>query len=287
MRKELHQANRLSWNAATAAHNSHKGDQAAFLRAGGGTLFPEEVELLGDVAGRSLAHLQCNAGQDTLSLARLGANATGVDISDEAIGFARRLSDESGIPAAFERADVFDWMDAAVRHGRRYDVVFTSYGALVWLSDLGTWAKGVAGVLRPGGRLVVMEFHPVASMFDESLRLAWPYSTAGRTLEVPEGVGDYVAFSREGLVRTEYMEGVKDFANPHPSFEFMWGIGEVVQAVVDAGLRMETLREYPYSNGWAPYHGMRADLESRRFFPPEGVPSIPLMYGLTATRTAE
>ncbi len=90
MKKALHELNRLSWNTATVAHNSHKGDQAAFFRDGGSTLFPEERELLGDVT-----HLQCNAGQDTPSLVRDGADATGVENSDKAIGFAR-----------FERADV-------------------------------------------------------------------------------------------------------------------------------------------------------------------------------------
>lgn len=108
MRKDLHETNRLAWNEATRAHNSHKADQARFLREGGSTLFPEELKLLGDVAGLSLLHLQCNAGQDTLSLARRGASVTGVDISDEAIAFARRLSAESGIPGTFHRADVYD-----------------------------------------------------------------------------------------------------------------------------------------------------------------------------------
>ncbi len=87
MRNDLHEANRLSWNAATRAHNSHKLDQAGFLRRGGTTLFPEELALLGDVRGLRIAHLQCNAGQDSLSLAARGALVTGVDISDEAIAF--------------------------------------------------------------------------------------------------------------------------------------------------------------------------------------------------------
>jgi hypothetical protein len=78
LKKELHEANRLSWDVATRAHNSHKGDQARFLREGGSTLFPEELELLGELRGRSLLHLQCNAGQDTLSLAARGATVTGV-----------------------------------------------------------------------------------------------------------------------------------------------------------------------------------------------------------------
>src|SRR4051794_14240468 len=113
VRKDLHEDNRRAWNVATDAHNSHKQDQAKFLREGGSTLYPEEIELLGDIAGRTLLHLQCNAGQDTLSLARLGAQVTGVDISDTAIAFARQLSDESGIPGTFIRSDIYDWFAQA------------------------------------------------------------------------------------------------------------------------------------------------------------------------------
>src|SRR3954468_13117062 len=127
--RDFHEANRRAWNQATEAHNSHKADQAAFLRAGGSTLFPEEVGLLGDLTGRSLLHLQCNAGQDTLSLARLGATVTGVDISDTAVAFARQLAADAGIPATFERADIFDWLATT---STSYDVIFVSYGALVW-----------------------------------------------------------------------------------------------------------------------------------------------------------
>src|SRR5262249_12228824 len=97
-RRALHEQNRLLWDGATRAHNSHKGDQARFYREGGNKLYPEEIELLGDVRGRSVVHLQCNSGQDTLSLRRHGAaSVLGVDISDEAIGFARRLS---AVPAS-------------------------------------------------------------------------------------------------------------------------------------------------------------------------------------------
>lgn len=284
MKRELHEQNRRAWNAATVAHNSHKGDQAAFFRGGGSTLFSEEVELLGEVAGRSLVHLQCNAGQDTLSLARLGVEVTGVDISDEAIDFARRLSAESGIAARFERADVFDWLEAAAGEGRRYDVAFSSYGALVWLSDLAAWARGVAGVLAPGGRLVVMENHPLLHALDYDMRFVYPYSSGGRPTVFDEGIGDYVAMSGEALTHgAEYHEGVVDFVNPHPSVEFNWGLADVVTAVLDAGLVLELLREYPYTNGYKAFREMTS-LPGRRFGLPEGVPNLPLMFGLVARK---
>src|SRR5205823_5625998 len=124
--RTLHEDNRRSWNSATRAHNSHKGDQAAFLRNGGSTLFPEELELLGEVDGKRLVHLQCNSGQDSLSLAKLGAQVTGVDISDEAIAFARSLSTDTGIPAHFVRSDLFDWFDRTAAAGTRFDLAFSS-----------------------------------------------------------------------------------------------------------------------------------------------------------------
>src|SRR5215471_9001220 len=101
--RTLREANRRSWNAATRAHNSHKGDQARYFREGGSTLRPEELGLLGEVVGLRVLHLLCNSGQDTLSIARLGAEVTGVDISDEAIDFATRLAADVGIAATFQR----------------------------------------------------------------------------------------------------------------------------------------------------------------------------------------
>ena len=103
--KAHHEMNRLAWNAGTKAHNSHKGNQADFFRKGGNTLFSEEAGLLGDIKGQTLLHLQCNSGQDSLSIANhLGTRVTGVDISDEAISFARNLSRNSGIEAQFIRS---------------------------------------------------------------------------------------------------------------------------------------------------------------------------------------
>ena len=284
MRKDLHEANRLSWNAATVAHNSHKGDQAGFFRRGGSTLFPEEIDFLGDIAGLSLLHLQCNAGQDSLSLARLGADVTGVDISDEAIAFARRLSEESGIPARFEREDLFTWFGKAAGDHRLFDRVFSSYGTICWLSDLDLWAQGIAGVLKPGGRFVFMEFHPFALVFNEQWQLHYDYFNDAAVEE--SGVGDYVAGSDGGLMAGDHDTGVVDFRNPHRSYEFYWGIGEVVSALVRAGLAIERMAEFPYANGWRGFEGMR-DIGGRRMAQPKEMPRIPLMYGLSAARHRE
>ena len=284
-RKDLHEQNRLAWNLATDAHNSHKADQAKFLREGGSTLFPEEIELLGDIRGLDLLHLQCNAGQDTLSIARLGARVTGVDISDSAIAFARELSEKSGIPAAFHRSDVYDWLDEAARGDERYDVVFSSYGFLVWLSDIKTWARGVSAVLKPGGRFVMIEFHPFANTFDWDWTHKFPYFAEGKVFTWEEGIGDYVALSGQVLAPSGYLEGMKDFKNPHPSHEFQWGIGEVASALLEAGLTVTALREYPYSNGAKLFDRMR-EAPDKRVYPPEDVPNLPLMYAIVARKGA-
>jgi SAM-dependent methyltransferase len=275
--------NRRSWNAAVGAHDSHRGDLAGFLEAGGSTLFPEERRLLGGLSGVSVAHLQCNSGGDTLSLAGLGADVTGVDLSDEAIRAARRLSEASGVAARFVRADVYDWMAEATTRGERYDVVFASYGVVCWLPDLGRWARGMANILQPAGRFVLVDFHPAAEVFDEDWNPARDYPSGGEPLPLEEGVGDYVAASGGGLTPAGFAEGVGGFENPEPCCLFRWGLGEVVTAIAEAGLEITALEEYPYSNGERHFSRMR-ELPGRRMVPPENVPAVPLMYGLRAEK---
>ena len=281
-RRDLREQNRHSWNAVVGAHDSHRGDLAGFLREGGSTLFPEERTLLGDLNGKALAHLQCNSGGDSLSLALLGASVTGVDISDEAISSARRLSLRSGISADFVRADVYDWLTA--QQESRFDVVYCSYGVVCWLPDLLAWAGGIATVLRPGGFFVLVDFHPTSMMFDEHWNHAYAYYSGGQPLTEDVGVGDYVAEAGGGLTPAGFVEGVRDFDNPEHCYLFRWGLGEVVTAVAGAGLRITVLQEYPYSNGERHFAEM-CELSGRRMVPPESVPAVPMMYGIRADKS--
>ena len=231
---------RQSWNIATRNHNAHKGDQAAFFRAGGETLFPEEIELLGDLRGAHLLHVQCNAGQDTLSLARRGAVATGVDISDAAIDFARDLSNETGIAARFIESEIVTWLHATEE---RFDIAFASYGVLGWNEDLHTWAAGVHRVLAPGGRLVILEFHPVAWSVGKSGALDGDdyFATAPFT----EPVGDYVAQSGAGLLAVT--DGPTE-ENRTPAYSWQHGLGATVDALARASLRIDVAQ--PVGLGW-------------------------------------
>jgi SAM-dependent methyltransferase len=282
-RRDLREQNRLSWNAVFGAHDSHRGDLSRLFREGGSTLFREERDLLGELEGRSLVHLQCNSGGDSISLARLGATVTGVDLSDEALSSARDLADKTGIRVTFERADVYDWLQTAARENRHFDVAFASYGVICWLPDLRDWACGIAGILNPGGSFVLVDFHPAADIFDRDWSQVNDYPSGGEPLLLEEGVGDYVAASGGGLTPAGFVEGVRDFQNPEGCYLFRWGLGEVVTALAEAGLKITALEEYPYANGERKFAGMR-ELSGKRMVPPEGVPTIPLMYGIRAEK---
>jgi SAM-dependent methyltransferase len=266
---------RRSWNVATRNHNAHKGDQARFFREGGDVLFPEEVELLGDLAGKRVVHLQCNAGQDTLGLARRGARVLGVDMSDEAIAFAAGLSAGAGIPAEFVRSEVVAWM-----HGTplRFDLAFSSYGFIGWLPDVDAWARGVARILVPGGRFVGVEFHPLVWSLGDDLRPTGPdYFFPG---PFTDPVGDYVAASGGGLAAEP---GSVPLANDIPAWSWQHRPTQVVDALARAGLVLETLRDYPHSNGCR-LHPALVPGPDRTWVWPPGVARLPLMYGFTARR---
>ncbi|PKN54581.1 MAG: class I SAM-dependent methyltransferase [Deltaproteobacteria bacterium HGW-Deltaproteobacteria-14] len=266
---------RQSWNVATRHHNAHKGDQAAFLRAGGEVLFDEELALLGDLAGKRLVHLQCNSGQDTLCLARRGAVATGVDFSDEAIAFARGLSAATGIAADFELSEVVAWLEATEE---RFELAFSSYGAVGWLPDLAAWARGVARVLVPGGRIVYVEFHPLVWSFAPDLTPTGDDYFATAPFEEP--VTDYVAQAGAGL---NALAGAVPGDNPVPARSWQYGLGDIVSALAAAGLVIETLREYPYANGCNVHPALELGPD-RRWRWPAGTANVPLMFGLSARR---
>ena len=196
------EANRRSWDARTPTHFGSRFYDVDGFRAGASSLQSIEIEEVGDVDGKSLLHLQCHFGLDTMSWARLGARATGVDFSEEAVSLARSLSEELGIDADFVVSNVYDLPDVL---DQRFDVVFTSYGALTWLPDLERWADVAAHFLEPGGFLYVVDSHPFGSVFyDEEdaveLRPFYPYSTRGARAHVVSELGvDLHGWARRGV----------------------------------------------------------------------------------------
>jgi len=118
----------------------------------------------------------------------------------------------------------------------------------MWLSDVEQFAGGVARVLRPGGRLVTVDFHPFALLFDRTGKSDRDYFVHGAPSTSDSGPDDYVARAREALVPWGHVEGIQGFRNPHRGHEFHWGLGELLGAILHAGLRLDAFEEYPFNN---------------------------------------
>ena len=159
--------NKATWDKRTLTHVKSKFYDVEDFKTGKSTLNKLELAQLGDVNNKSLLHLQCHFGLDTLSFARLGAKVTGVDISSEAIKQANALSRELALDAEFIADDIYDFGE---NNSKQFDLVFTSYGVLCWLPDLTRWAELIKQSLKPGGEFHLVEFHPIVDLF-----MGYPY----------------------------------------------------------------------------------------------------------------
>ena len=220
--------NRHAWGLRTAVHLKSDFYDVASFKQGRNSLLTIEQEELGDVRGRSLLHLQCHFGMDTLSWARLGARVTGADFSEEAIAVARSLAAEVGLEARFVCANVYDLPDVL---DEKFDIVVATYGVLSWLPDLEAWARVVAHFLRPGGTFCIVEIHPNCGFIEE---------VDGKLL-----VTDSIF--RPDPWETETVETYTDgpALAPHLEYNWPWTVGRLVTALIKAGLRIERLRELP------------------------------------------
>jgi SAM-dependent methyltransferase len=259
--------NRRTWDAWAPHHAASEFYDVAGFKAGRETLDAVELDGVGDVRGKSLLHLQCHFGMDTLSWARHGARVTGVDFSEPAIATARELAADLDLDARFICCDVYDTLDHL--DGERFDVVFTSDGAISWLPDLGPWARVIAGSLKPGGTFFVAESHPYLWMFDEDVAdpgLVFRYPYFDRSVLAQTSTGSYAVPEAEVVTTQNSWQH---------TFE------ELIGALVAAGLRVTSLREYPYLYfSWFPWMVKGDDGQYRL---PAGMPDLPLMFSLTAT----
>lgn len=257
-------SNRALWNTWTAQHleTDHHRDVARF-RATGSSLRPIERAELGDVAGKSLLHLQCNMGCDTLSWARLGARVTGVDLSDTAVERAQALAAEANLPARFLQSDLYTLPDTL---DEQFDIVYTSYGALCWLPDLTRWAEVVARYVRPGGIVYMVEMHPTGTMFSGA-----PSDDAGQRFQIANPYFHTADPAPE------------DDGHGNTVYVWTYSLGEVVTALLDAGLRLDYLHEFPMSF----YHQFPALIHGEDEYwrwPPDSGNSMPLLFSLRAHR---
>ncbi|MCB0629899.1 MAG: class I SAM-dependent methyltransferase [Saprospiraceae bacterium] len=261
--KNYLEINRRSWNNRTETHlQSDFYDVEGFL-GGRSSLNSIELELLGDLTGKRVLHLQCHFGQDTISLARLGADVTGVDLADKAIAGARELAEKAGVMANFLCCDIYDLPNHL---SGKFDVVFTSYGVIGWLPDLGRWAGVISHFLKPGGQFVFVEFHPVVWMFDENfVKIGYNYFKADAIVEAESGT--YA--DREAPISQESVTW-----NHH--------LGEVVTSLIQNGLQIRSLQEFDYS----PYDCFNGTVEAEpgKFRIKHLGNQIPMVYAIEAKK---
>ena len=212
--EKYYDVNKKRWNELVDIHaKSDDYDLDGFI-AGANSLHSIELDALGDVSGKSLLHLQCHFGLDTLSWGRLGARATGVDFSETAIELARNLAVRVGADAEFINCNVYDLPEHL---DSEFDIVFTSYGALCWLHDIEAWAGIVSRYLKPGGTFFMAEFHPFMWVFDDEFPSDLKVNAligAGLTFR---GIGEY-PFSVDGT-QFAFMEPGEDGYSRLPGYD--------------------------------------------------------------------
>ncbi len=267
--------NKANWESRVGHHVASSGyavqrfiDEPGYLS----DVVRFDLPRLGDVAGRELVHLQCHIGTDTLSLARLGARVTGLDFSPAAVVAARDLAARCGQPASFVEAEVYD-APAALGEAR-FDIVYTGIGALNWLPDIARWAVVVATLLRPGGRLFIREGHPMLWAVDDrrgdgQLVIDYPYfEIAGTVFVSPK----------------TYVDHDGDIASPQ-TLEFNHGLGEIVTALLRAGLQITALEEHD-SVPWPAVPDLMAPGADGEYRLRERRERLPCSYTLQAAKPA-
>ncbi|WP_297334562.1 class I SAM-dependent methyltransferase [Flavobacterium sp.] len=263
MEKDYLAINKNAWNNRTPVHvDSELYDMPAFT-AGKSSLNSIEIELLGDIKGKKILHLQCHFGQDTLSLARMGATVTGVDLSDVSIDKANELSASLNIPARFICCDIYSLPDHL---DEEFDIVFTTYGTIGWLPDLEKWAGIIDRYLKPGGQFIFAEFHPVVWMFDDNFDCV-----------------TYSYFNKQAIHETingTYTDNDADITTEIISWNH--SISDVIGNLLKKGLHIKDVKEYDYS----PYNcfsGME-ETEKGKFRIAKLAYKMPMVYALLAEK---
>ncbi|WP_341216770.1 class I SAM-dependent methyltransferase [uncultured Wocania sp.] len=255
--------NKATWNEKVKVHAKSAMYNLDDFKKGKSSLMLYELNALGNVNGKSLLHLQCHFGQDTLSWSRLGAKCTGIDLSDEGINLAQQLNDELKLDANFVCCNVFDTSQFVKE---TFDIVFTSYGVIGWLPDLKPWGKMIAERLKKGGTFYMVEFHPIVWMFD--YLEGKPFMKYG--------------YMQNDVIYEEYEGTYANQESKMISKEYGWnhGLGEVVSALTEAGLHIEYLKEYDES----PYNVLPNLIETETGMFVTKDKLYPLIFELKATK---
>jgi 2-polyprenyl-3-methyl-5-hydroxy-6-metoxy-1,4-benzoquinol methylase len=256
--------NRALWNAKVEHHVASDFYNMESFLDGANSLNSIELDLLGNLKGKSVLHLQCHFGQDTLALARLGATVTGIDFSEKAIAKANEIAQQLNVSASFICCDIFD---LKAHLSEQFDIVFTSYGTIGWLPDLHKWANIISSFLKPNGKLVFAEFHPVVWMFDNDFEhIEYRYFKSAPIIENESGT--YA--DKNAPIQLE-------------SITWNHSLSEVFAALLSNQLIINTFQEFDYS----PYNCLNGMIQvaPRQYRIEKFGDKIPLVYALIAIKS--
>lgn len=257
------EVNRKAWDQKTEVHlTSEFYDNSSFLKTKQ-SLNDIELLILGNIKGKKVLHLQCHFGQDSISLAQLGAEVTAVDFSPKAIEAAKQLAKNTETKVDFICADIFDLPNHL---GGTFDLVFSSYGTIGWMPDIDKWSKIVSHFLKPNGKLLLVEFHPAV----------WMYNNDFSKVE-------YGYFNTKPIIETE--SGTYTDKNaPIEATMITWNhpLSDVLNAVIKNGLSIQLLNEYNYSP-YDCFSGTKKTAEKRYIIEKLGH-QFPLVYALVCEK---
>lgn len=256
------------WNEWTPIHEKSKSYDVEGFKSGRCTLHETELKEVGDVSGKSLLHLQCHFGMDTMSWARRGAKVTGVDFSDKAIHLAKSLSKELNLEASFICSNVYDLPTVL---SEKFDMVFTSIGVLCWLPDIQGWANVISKFLKPGGFFYMIESHPFCNVFEnesytKDLKFAHTYFYSPQPTKY-EPDGSYADRNAKVI---------------NPSYEWTHSLGDIVNALISAGLKIDFVHEFPFAH--YDVFPFLEESEPDKWTLPNKQELIPIMFSLKATK---
>jgi SAM-dependent methyltransferase len=273
--QESFAVNKARWDEVVPIHVASTDYQVRPFLAGQETLLPIEAREIGDIRGKSVVHLQCHFGLDTLNLTRRGAHVTGLDFSPQAVAAARDLAARAGLEARFVEGNLYD---APQIIAERFDLAYVTWGAINWLPDIRAWAKVVAAMLKPGGELYLLEAHPFAFALDQ---LGEDKQQRHAAPLVP--TYDYFQPGRPLIFESDitYTGDATKVANTK-THEFLHAISDILTGLLDSGLTLTYFAEHD-SIAWSMWPKM-VEGPDRMYRLPEGAPNLPLSFSLRARK---
>ncbi len=261
--KDYSSINKKWWNSVISIHASSKLYDLPRFKKGKSSLQSIELEEVGNVKGKTLLHLMCHFGMDSLSWVREGAITTGVDFSEDAIVLAKKLSKEITVPATFICADIYE---LPTMLNKKFDIIFTSYGVLLWLPNIKKWAKIISHFLKKGGMFYIVELHPFTNILSYDFKLQYKYFDRGPYLD--DSLGTYTNWGGN-------LKGI--------TYQWSYTMSDVINTLIQEGLKIEFVHEFPFTM-YDQFPGFMEQNKKGQYVLKNKKIQIPLLFSLKAIK---